>query len=167
MSDWSHLHMFLKRFYIGATISKPESDHVYVHPEDYLKKFNISKKMLVEINKILQANNVTLVVMLIPAKVQVDDKAWKAYEEYHDKNSYRFNPQNEIMRFCNEENIKCLDLLPDFIGKQGLYFKIDNHWNEKGHELAAGKLYEYLINEYPYAKGIYNMPIRQGLVENG
>ena len=26
-------------------------------------------------------------------------------------------------------------------------FKIDGHWNEKGHDLAAIKLYEYLINE--------------------
>ena len=147
MSDWSHLHMFLKLFYIGTFLNKPDPNHVYVHPEDYLKKFDISKRMLVEINKMLQANDATLVVMLIPAQVQVDAKAWKSYEKYYGENAYRFNPQNEIMEFCNEKNIKCLDLLPYFMEKSELYFKIDGHWNEKGHDLAAIKLYEYLINE--------------------
>ena len=51
------------------------------------------------------------------------------------------------MQFCNENNLKCIDLLPHFMDKSDLYFAIDNHWNEKGHELAAMKLHEYLIEK--------------------
>jgi len=147
MSFWSHSYVLLKRFYIGSVLIKPALNHVYTYPQDYSEKFDISKKMLVEMDSLLRGNNVILVVMLIPSKVQVNDGDWKAYEKYFGENSYRFNPQNEILKFCTEKNINCLDLFQDYIGKPELYFKVDSHWNEKGHELAAVKLYEYLINE--------------------
>ena len=147
MSLWSNSYMFLKRFYIGSVIVKPDPDHVYVHPTNYLEKLEIAKNMLSGMDKMLEENNATLVIVLIPAQLQIDDRAWKGYEKYFGENAYRFNPQNEIMEFCNEKHIKCLDLLPDFIGKTELYFKIDGHWNEKGHEFGAIKLYEYLVKE--------------------
>lgn len=147
MSYWSHVYIFAKQFYIGSFLNEPEPTHVNSYPQDFLTKFDISKKMLIEINEILRQNDAVLVVMLIPSKVQVDDKAWKSYEKYFGGNSNRFNPQNEIIQFCSKKNIKCLDLLPDFIGKPELYFKIDGHWNEKGHEFAAEELYDYLVSK--------------------
>ena len=147
MSHWSHTYMFLKRWYIGAVLVSPDQNHVSSYTDDYLKKFDTSKKLLLEINKILRLRGTEFVVMLIPSKVQVDDRIWGDYDLFYGENAYRFNPQEEIMQFCNEKNIKCLDLLPDFIGKPELYFKIDGHWNERGHELAAMKLREYLIKK--------------------
>ena len=147
MSSWSHSYIFLKRLYIGAFLVKPEPDYLYDHPQDYLRNFDVSKKLLVGINSMLKSYNSTLVVILIPAKVQVSDKDWEAYERYFKANSYRFNPQKELIKFCSENNINCLDLLPSYMGKTDTYFKIDGHWNEKGHELAASELYKYLIAE--------------------
>ena len=147
ISTWSHAGFFIKKLIISAFLVKPFPDYVKVHPEDYLAKFDISKKMLVEINKMLEDNNSTLVVMMIPSKVQMKDKAWEDYKKHFGENAYRYNPQEEVMSFCVQNNIHCLDLLPNFIGRHELYFKIDGHWNGEGNELAANKLYEYLVTE--------------------
>ena len=82
----------------------------------------------------------------MPTKVQVSNKHWKIYEKYFD-NAYRYNPQEELISFFKQNGIRYVNLHPEFVGKPGLYFNIDQHWTKEGHKLASLKLYEYLINE--------------------
>lgn len=59
-------------------------------------------------------------------------------------------PQKAIMELCIKKGIDCVDLLPAFLDKASngdYYYKIDGHWNENGHELAAGLIYENLIKK--------------------
>ena len=147
MSEWSHNYMFFKNLYISLFLTKPEPNHLSKYPNEYSANFATSKRLLDEINKMSRLKGTKLVVMLLPSPTQVDDIAWDGYTEFYGENADRFNPQNEIMDFCSEKNLKCLDLLPYFIGKPELYFRIDGHWNEKGHELTGEKLYEYLIEQ--------------------
>lgn len=35
--------------------------------------------------------------------------------------------------------------IPDKPDKPGLYFAVDGHWNESGHEFVAGQLVEQLL----------------------
>jgi hypothetical protein len=58
-------------------------------------------------------------------------------------------PDKIIRSFCQEENIRLLELGPLFQAEFArtntpLYFKYDGHWNEAGHRYAAEKILEYL-----------------------
>ena len=90
MSHWSHTYMFLKRGYIGAVLVSPDQNHVSSYTDDYLKKFDTSKKLLLEINKILRLRGTEFVVMLIPSKIQVDDGILDDYDLFYGENAYRF-----------------------------------------------------------------------------
>jgi lysophospholipase L1-like esterase len=53
-------------------------------------------------------------------------------------------------RYCQERSIRCLDLLPLFRARQteGLYLNDDVwHLTERGHQLVAEELEEYLVRQ--------------------
>ena len=55
-----------------------------------------------------------------------------------------------LLKFCGREKIECLDLTPVFrqavqaYSLSDYYFPRDNHWTEKGHQLAADVITQYL-----------------------
>ena len=100
--------------------------------------------MLLEINKIAKQNNATFIIMLIPTNIQNYDEDWNDYKKFFGDKVNRDNPQEELLKFCNENNLRCLDIKEDYAGKRELIFGIDKHWNEKGHKLASEILYDYL-----------------------
>ena len=86
--------------------------------------------------------------VIIPAIYQVDEKIWDNYLSIYDIDLGKVDielPQKRFTSFFEKERIRYLDLLPEF-KKQGqagqLYFPIDRHWNEAGHELCAKKIQE-------------------------
>lgn len=145
LSKYSHIWVFLKRAYIGLFLVDPVPNHLINYPEGYNKNLLKSERMLNQINKLTKSYNTTLIVLLIPTKTQILDSDWEIYKKFYGPNVNRFNPQYNIITFCKNKNIRCIDLLPEFLGKKDLYFKKEGHWNEKGHALAAQILYEYLV----------------------
>ncbi len=56
-------------------------------------------------------------------------------------------PNAQIMSFCSDQGIECLDLLPAFRregASRRLYLQRDTHWNRAGNMLAARELSAYL-----------------------
>lgn len=101
--------------------------------------WNLTKAILNEIILVAEANNSKTMILIIPSRGQVN-KNWDS------------EINGALVEFCKEENISVLDLLPEFRehAKNGeqLYFKIDGHWNAKGHKLAAELLNNKLIEEH-------------------
>lgn len=147
MSYWSHTHIFLKKMVINAFLVRPDSTHTTSPSLDIAKKLKLSKHLISETNKLVEMSNATLVIMFIPAKLQVSESAWRNYESHYPETANRFAPQEELMTYCVVNNIHCLDLLPSFINREDVYFAIDGHWNAQGHHLAAKQLYSYLQEE--------------------
>ncbi len=91
-----------------------------------------------------------LLVVIFPTKEQV---YWE-YVRPHLQKAEAYDPDRPdalVKGFCQKENIPVLDTTPLFRAKshEQLYWKINGHWNEKGHLLAAQLIHDYLVN-HPY-----------------
>ncbi len=53
-------------------------------------------------------------------------------------------PQRRLLRFCRDRGAACLDLLPVFAGRKGLYALRDTHWSVAGNRLAARQIAQWL-----------------------
>ena len=147
MSMWSHSYVFIKRLYIGGFMVKPEPTHLYEYPAEFKTQLQLSEHLLSQTNDMLKSHNATLVVMFIPPETQTVDRIWEDYKSYFGDNAYRQNPQEELMGYCKQKKIKCLNLQEYYLNKPELYFKYDAHWTKSGHEIAGEKLYQYLLTE--------------------
>lgn len=54
-----------------------------------------------------------------------------------------------ILSYCRGSSVACLDLTPGLQaqGPVKLYFTVDSHWNEAGHQAVAAELFRLLENE--------------------
>jgi len=109
----------------------------YTH--DYLAKWDEAFNVLTEIHELSDS----LIVVLIPTREQVyPDRLEKAVKQlgYSMDDIDIMHPNNKLIRFCELNNIRCIDLLPYFsenATNKMLYFDIDPHFNVTGNKLAA------------------------------
>ena len=99
-----------------------------------------------------QSNNITLIVAFIPTKEQVDKRKYnETFGKYQDTGIIIdiLKPNTRLAGYLSSRNTAYIDLLPYFRKENKnntFYFEHDEHFNKKGHQLAAGILYEKLIN---------------------
>jgi hypothetical protein len=84
-------------------------------------------------------------VVLVPAKYQVDEDAWNIYRKRWKLPTEAFDrdhAQRVLNGFLGQEGVAALDLLPAFRSgaADSLYFRVDNHWTPAGHALAAREI---------------------------
>ena len=84
-------------------------------------------------------------VVVVPAKYQVDEAAWNVYRKrWHlpDGAFDRDHAQRVVDELLDQEGVARLDLLPAFRASPGdsLYFRVDSHWTPAGHALAAREI---------------------------
>lgn len=107
---------------------------------------------LSETKKILDQNGVEMKVFIIPFPQQVNSKEWATgkyiYYDYPDVGYEGItNYQNRLMKFCRENKIECLDLLPEFkknADRGKIFLDIDGHWTEYGQRIVADILKKHL-----------------------
>jgi lysophospholipase L1-like esterase len=157
----------------GSQISNSQTNLSILSYETFYKKeysddvergWNETFDFLMRIKNLTEANNSTLVVVIIPVREQVHKEDWEL-RKIQRKMEYGLNekdfdlekPQKKLIDFCEGNNISYIDLLPKFKEKAmngiRLYYKSDVHWNEKGHELAADIIAESLLKENLKNKG--------------
>ncbi|MEM7347098.1 MAG: hypothetical protein AAF485_22890, partial [Chloroflexota bacterium] len=62
-------------------------------------------------------------------------------------------PNQRLTNFLSDQEIQHLDLLPIFRDAAAdpqalpLHFRYDQHWTEAGHQLAAGSLHKFLLEQ--------------------
>jgi len=54
--------------------------------------------------------------------------------------------QNQVIEFCEEIGISCIDLAPDFkqTWRRAYYRYEGGHWNSYGNQIAAESIYNFL-----------------------
>lgn len=89
-----------------------------------------------------------LVIVIIPEVAQVlNGRTGQQFTKYENEWLTSNFPQQEIISFCSENNIHCLDPLAKFRAypnKNKLYFPQDPHFSPEGHALFARTISDYL-----------------------
>jgi hypothetical protein len=95
-----------------------------------------------QLNQAITRDGATPVILIIPLAYQLEE-------------DYPYLPQQLVLRYCQENSLHCLDLLPLFRkhNQEMLYMGTSSGYNdvwhltERGHQLAAGALKTYLIEQ--------------------
>jgi|SRR3989344_184037 len=146
LSYKSHLYVFLKDrlkplFYelLGQPISMENSIYANVYTNDTESFLVKTEKAILGIKKLLKDNGGEFIIILIPSRDQFSKE-----RDY----TYNFTKPNEVLlNFGKENDLIVLDLLPHFKNEDNpleFYYEKDPHWNSRGHEFAARKIYEEL-----------------------
>lgn len=134
----------LERLQLYSKRNSPQTDAAWKLIGDYLR----------EMSAFVTEQGSRIVVVYIPENRQADSDLWKkdmlqfsAMADSYD----RLHPNEQIARICQREGISFMDMTSEFRKKtdrgEKLYFTLDPHFNEAGHELAAELIYEKLLNE--------------------
>jgi hypothetical protein len=106
-----------------------------------------------EIRSMAERRGGRYLMVVHPDEMQVDDTLRLALLRAAGRRDDEFDldlPQRALQRYCTHRGVACLDLLPAFrvAAAQGaLYLPRDSHYNERGNELAAQQIRDYLIAE--------------------
>lgn len=97
-----------------------------------------------------RAHGAEFVLVIFPSRHQVQAQDWRALVERWNLDEREFDldqSNHRIMDFCREHAIRCLDLTPAFreaARRQNLYLPYDDHFNERGHAVAAKEAAAYV-----------------------
>lgn len=108
----------------------------------------------------VKAHNAQMATVIIPADFQIHEEMYnyrvsKFQKRYGSLESLDWDieaPNKAIAHFMRQNNIPTLDLMPDFQVYDAahddlLYFSQDLHFNERGHQLAADLMCNWLVEE--------------------
>ena len=132
----------LDELYPIAFLTKTDNEYLLSY-----KKLNF---VLSEFKKLSVANNFKLIIVYIPSKFQLNEIYLKAFLKKNKKENFAYDldtPDRLLKEICQRSGIIFLDLKPEFKKVKSplsLYFKIDPHFNESGHELVAKIIYNFL-----------------------
>lgn len=93
----------------------------------------LTSRILDELKREVERRGAKLVVGLIPSKREI--------EKLDDSLPY----QIKIAELCQQLDIECLDLAPDFNNTWfRTYYRQGSHWNARGHKIVAEALYDFV-----------------------
>lgn len=118
-----------------------------------IKCWGYAKKILLAIADNCSQRGISLLVIVFPLLVDLDQ-------------NYPFNAEvAEIVRFCHQNEIKCVDLLPTFLGKKSKLLwtrPTDTHPNEIANRLAAETLF-HVFTQPGFIKNRTQRPLQYKL----
>ena len=128
------------------------------YDKDWREAWDITKQLILMIHKLSLEHDAAFFLFSVPSKFQIEkDYFKKGMSRYLTKDpNLRIDlekPDRILKAFCELNNIPCLSLTGQFRTyyehtNDRLYHSIvDQHWNEKGHELASEIVAGYLISE--------------------
>jgi lysophospholipase L1-like esterase len=125
--------------------------------------WTLFKAAFLELQTQVEAQNATLTVVIIPQAAQIHNAYYQRfvaeflnkYDSLHDSDWDNWDlktPNQAVVDFLIEQNIPVLDLMPGFQAYDAthndlLYYQEDIHFNEKGHQLAADLMCDWLIEK--------------------
>ncbi len=164
--DWKHQErLFNERFMRYYGENKTPSPPIDIVSNFHLILYIMDKRK--DISSIIDNNTkiiqdigaltkppAPVVVLLIPFKQQISDRAWNAMMDIMqtDPDKYdRFRPQRFLERRLQIDGIGYIDTTPLLLkqpDKENLYFPVDAHWTAQGHRIAGTALGEYIRKRY-------------------
>ncbi|MFL2997332.1 MAG: SGNH/GDSL hydrolase family protein [Candidatus Neomarinimicrobiota bacterium] len=125
------------------------------HIEEFYKDFF---DLILYMNEKVQENNGTFILFIHPYRYQVNEQDWTKLSKTWNLNKDDFDLRlrnRRISEFCKKNKIKFVDIVDHFeINSNQLYLTKDVHYNNRGHNLAAKMLVEYLKGD-PLIKSKY------------
>jgi len=92
-----------------------------------------------------------VVAVLIPSEIQVDPERWTAGLASLSLDAEEYDPEvptSIFVELLDRHSIPTLDLGPVFAqgldAGENLYYRLDRHWTNQGHELAAETMESFL-----------------------
>ena len=134
-------------------IQKNRSNN-FRNTDSFQNNFDNAIEFMREIKKICDYREIELLVILIPAEIQVNEQlrteVIKKLNSVH--NDFDFTLPNRLLaeEFASQ-NINYIDLLDDFRSaseEKRLYKPQDTHWNIAGNKLAAEIIYQHLSERW-------------------
>ena len=140
LAGWSGMPVDLP--YVPATIAS-WYDPRYAEPG-----WRLTRRLLLGLRDELRARDVPLVILVIPAALQVDaglQSTLRALGQRHpavrDFLAEPARPQRLVGEFCRDAGLPCLDARRGLVESEArgvrTYYSIDNHWTPAAHALAA------------------------------
>lgn len=125
------------------------------YDEDVQRAWDITKRLLGQLNREAEAAGSQLLVFYVPNKASIYADMWQATKRRYGLDDENWNieqPRIELESFLERKGIGFLDLTPRFrqeaarLGRDGrkLYFESDAHWNVYGHKLAGEVVADYI-----------------------
>lgn len=114
-----------------------------------------TRRSLAQLAADVAADGAQLVVMLLPAEIQIDDGLVQALKQRHRDLPERWEPhwpQTMVVKLCRDIHLPVLDTTPSLAAwskEQPLYLRYDTHLNAAGAFLVADLLAEYLTATMP------------------
>ncbi|HYC55943.1 MAG TPA: SGNH/GDSL hydrolase family protein [Candidatus Binatia bacterium] len=139
---------------------------------DYLSssKAQQVEQALADIIEVARSNDVTLQVFLFPSKESAYRTDYRKLYPPHDGRGRDGVAEEEegyerLCRLAARHGVACADLTPQFrarvdAGSAPLYFADDGHWNELGHEVAAGAMLPLVQTALEAAGGLRPLAAR-------
>ena len=135
----------------GPLINQAGNQLVYFdfYPEMKAKALEIARAQVKDIQQMCQQHNIQLIVVLLPTKLDVEEKA------RHDAgSSLRLTDaqldvnqalKRSLIEVLTQDRVAYLDMTDDMKGKNyNLFWNQDYHLNDKGHRLVADALFDQI-----------------------
>jgi hypothetical protein len=116
-------------------------------PSGVEKKWQCALQDLEAVIKLCRREKTGVAFVLIPDEAQADPSSLDLVRQGADLEVERLDlqlPQRRLREFCRRQGVPCLDLLPAFAGRTGLYVQRNTHWNREGNHLAAREIAQWL-----------------------
>lgn len=120
--------------------------------KDSLLKIKLMNAILKRFQQSAKQAKVELLVLIQPSSLDLC-KNMPFNHQYLQENFPNYQPTHltsELEKICEQNDINYLNLYPIFQNNQpeSLYFKGDNHWNNKGQLLAAKTMATFLLENH-------------------
>jgi hypothetical protein len=148
-SRFSQTYILFNKMMYGTTNRNLEPVYCYLKSldtsieENFQASWNTTFTLLEAMSVISKENNAEFIIVLIPPRMQVNEKEWNSIEkQYSYQLPERTFPQQRILDWCDSHDIQCIDLYPSLLqdSQQGelLYNDLwDTHLNVLGNQRVA------------------------------
>lgn len=123
---------------------------LYPDKESSKIKVRLMDEVLNEANNLANAKGVKLLVLIQPSVIDLTrDNVLLGYEYLQQYSNYkRTNLTGAIEKICVSRNIHSVNLIKVFIenNPEDLFFRRDDHWTDRGQQLAAKEIAQYIID---------------------
>jgi hypothetical protein len=123
--------------------------HAVLKTEEDERNWQKTLSRLAEIKDLCDKNSIEIILVYLPYISAMD---WGYYTAAAGKDASGYDrdmPIKRVKKLTDSLKIPSLDLTPAMIHQGGkkLYFKFDNHLNERGHKVVAAEVANWLIEE--------------------
>lgn len=136
----------LEQEYFGIRILKKDQD------KQYKEGWELFDSILKEFGSVGKKNDIKIILMHMPDKVQVDKELFETRLRVFGKKSEDYDllkPSVLLKQSAGRHNMTFIDILPYFLAQENAkryYFRFDDHLNVEGNRAVAEALYKEIEN---------------------